>query len=211
MNANTSLEDNFSRMQEEFDSSNNRVKRDVDATFTSNLNDLVSSLKFFNGEYKLLNSGQLKNILENFVKVIVKIKSIHFAEYETKYQTELITLKQQMCVFFTKRLVKGDSLKRKLSSNIKDSLDNICDFNIMKLEEEINDCIYNFKIDFENKYINDEYSKDDFNKIIRSFKHSLMNDIRDFLVDSIGEKQDIVSRYSTNANTIVEHYRTIKR
>jgi len=207
MNAQDSLLGNFSSMHDEFNSSNNRTLRDVDRLFNNNLDDFLSSLIYFNEEYVIIDIrdlnkefAELKNNLEN-------VKTAHVSKFKKRFFKEEGVLKQSMCSFFKNKLLKGEECRRKMSRDIKKSLDKMCDFNIMGLEEEVDNVIYNFKVDFEMKYINNEYCKDDFNKIVRSFKHSLVGDIRDVLVSSVGEMQDIVSRYASKSYDIIDHYR----
>ena len=98
-----------------------------------------------------------------------------------------------------------------MSCYIKHSLDKMCDFNILSLEEEIENAFYDYKVDFEAKYISDEYCKDDFNKIIRTHRHCLMEEIRDKSIHTVGEMQEIVSRYAEKGYMIVDHYKVSKR
>lgn len=206
-----SLLDNFSNMQEEFNSSNNRTLRDVDKIFDKNIKDLLSSLQYFNDEYVVIDIRKLDKEFEELKNKLNSAKENHSEKYVKKFSKEKELLNHTMYNFFKDKLLKGSEIKRKMSADIKHSLDRICDFDIMSIDEEIDNIVYNFKVDFEMKYINNEYSKDDFNKIMRSFKHSLIGEIRDMLISSIGELQDIVSRYATKSYEIVDHYKKVKR
>lgn len=211
MNAHSNLLDNFSRMKEEFSSSNNRMNRDVSKIFENSLSDLTSSLEYFNDEYEILSVSKLNEICNEFEKKINEIKVAHESKYLKKFDKEVELLRLSMGNFFKNKLVKGDNSKKKMSCEVKNIVDKICDYDILSLEEEIDNFVYNFKIDFEMKYINNEYCKDDFNKILRSFEHCLVSDVRSEVVSSIGEKQDIVSRYALSAYNIVDHYRSAQR
>ena len=207
MNARDSLLGNFSSMHDEFSSSNNRTIRNVDGLFENNLNDFLSSLIYFNDEYVVVDIRELNTMFDGLKEELDNIKAAHVLKYNKKFVKEEMILEQVMCSFFENKLIKGEECKRKMSSDIKKSLDKMCDFDIMALEEEVDSTIYNFKVSFEMKYITNEYCKDDFNKIVRTFKHSLVGDIRDMLISSVGEMQDIVSRYATKSYDIVDHYR----
>lgn len=211
MNAENSLLDNFSRMKEEFSSSNNRMNRDINKLFENSLNDLESSLEYFNDEYEILSSAKLNEICNEFKKKINDIKVTHESKYLKRFNKEVELLRMSMGNFFKNKLIKGDNTKKKMSSEVKSIVDKICDYDVLGLEEDIDNFVYNFKVDFEMKYINNEYCKDDFNKVIRSFEHCLVSDVRNEVVSSIGEKQDIVSRYALSAYTIVDHYRSVQR
>ena len=138
-------------------------------------------------------------------------ETTHISKYIKVFNKEKELLKLEMCSFFKNKLVKGDNAKKKMSCSIKKSLDRMCDFNVMNLEENINSLVYDFKKNFEYNHINNEHCKDDFNKVVRTFKHSLVEEIRDLLVNSCGETQNIVSRYADKGYTIINHYRKIKR
>ena len=57
------------------------------------------------------------------------------------------------------------------------------------------------------RYISDEYCKDDFNKIVRSFEHSLFEKLREEIAHSVMEKQEVVSRHTSEGYEIVDSYR----
>lgn len=209
--AHNSLLENFTSMQEEFSSSNNREIRDVYRLFDNNLDDLLSSLKYFNNEYVVIDVRELDKLFNKLRDKLKEVWTAHVSMYTDNFDKVKDLLKQELCSFFKEKLAKGDSCKRKMSCYIKRSLDKMCDFNLVALEEELDNAIYNFKVDFEMKYLNDEYCKDDFNKIIRAFKHTLMLQIREETIRAVGDVQDIVSRYADKGYQIVDHYRTIKR
>lgn len=210
MNANDSLLNNFLSMREEFSSSNNRILRDIDRLFDVNLSDFLASLNYFNEEYVIIDIRDLDKEFSGLKESLENAKAAHVSKFKRCFDREEIILEQNMCGFFKNKLLKGDGCKRKMSCDIKKSLDKMCDFNVMGLEEEIDNIIYGFKVDFEMKYISNEYCKDDFNKIVRTFKHSLVNEIRDLVVNSVGEMQDIVSRYANKSYEIIDHYREMK-
>ena len=116
-------------------------------------------------------------------------------------------MKKVMCDFFDAKLAKGDCVKKKMSCEVKNIMDKICDFNFIGFEEELDVDIYNFKVDFEIHYITDEYCKDDFNKIIRSFEHSLFEKLREEITNSVKEKQEVISRHIAQGYEIVDSYR----
>lgn len=211
MNARDNLLDNFSNMKDEFSSSNNRIIRDVNNIFTSEYNDFSRSMKFFGDEYDDVNIEILKEQVGILTSCVNKIRVTHVNEHIKTFEKELGVLEKQMCNFFYGKLSKGKDCKKKLSAEIKHTFDKMCDVKIMELEENIRDAVYEFKVEFENKYINDEYSKDDFNKIVRSIEHSLVQRLRDKLIESISEKQEIVSRYASKAYEIIDRYNEKKR
>lgn len=211
MNAQSSLLDNFSRMKEEFSSCNNRMSRDISRLYENSLNDLMSSLEYFNDEYEILTRDKMKELHDKFKNSIEEIKVAHEDKYVKKFNKGIELLKISMSNFFHNKLIKDDCGKKKMSNKVKDIVDSICDYDVLGLEEDIDNLVYNFKVNFEMNYINNEYSKDDFNKIMRSFEHSLVSDIRNKVVTSIGEKQDIVSRYALTAYNVIDHYKDMKR
>lgn len=211
MNAQSSLLANFTSMQEEFSSSNNRALREVKRVFESNLDDLLSSLKYFNDEYVVVD---IRDLVKEFDVLKNRLKEIwnkHAANYTKKFEKEKNLLKQEMCSFFKEKYVKGQECKRKMSCYIKNSIDKMCDFNIFSLEEELDNAVYDFKVDFEMKHIDGEYCKDDFNKIMRTFKHTLICEIRDKAVSTVSYLQDIVSRYAEKGYQIIDHYKELDK
>lgn len=211
MNAHDSLLDNFSGMQDEFNSSNNRFNRAIDKVFKEEFKDLRESLDYFNGEYLVIDKRDLKEILDKLEKQINDTKVAHVLNCQRNFNREVNYLKQHMCNFFEQKLVKGDNQKRKISCEVKKVFDKMCDFNFIGLEEELDSDIYNFKVNFEMNYIRDEYCKDDFNKIIRSSQHSLLDKLRSRVADSVREKQEIFSQNVTKAYNIIDGYRKKKR
>lgn len=207
----TGLLNNFKSMQEEFISSNNRTIRGVEKLFDSNLDYFLSSLYSFNDEYVVIDIRELKDVFEKLKNELNEVKTAHTSKYLKKFNNEKELLNNRMCSFFKDKINKGSNCKRKISSDIKQSLDKMCDFDIMGLEEDVDNVVYNFKVAFENKYINNEYCKDDFNKIVRSFKHSMIEESRDLFVCSTGELQNIVSRCIDKSYNIVDHYKVMKR
>jgi len=207
MNAHSSLLDNFSSMHDEFSSSNNRMIRSINAIFDNEFKDLEDSLDYFNGEYLVIDKRELKVLIAEFKEKLLNDKVAHIKNYQKSFSKEVELLKFTMCNFFEKKLVKGDNSKKKMSSEIKKIVDKMCDLNILGFEEELDEDVYNFKINFESKYIRDEYCKDDFNKVIRSFEHSLFEELRGLVLNSLTEKQEIVSRHARDAYDIIDGYR----
>ena len=207
MNAHNSLLDNFSSMHDEFSSSNNRMIRSINTIFDNEFKDLEESLDYFNGEYLIIDKRELKVLIEGFKERLLKNKVAHIQNYQKLFTKEVELLKITMCNFFEKKLVKGDNSKKKMSVEIKKIVDKMCDLNILGFEEELDEVVYQFKVDFECKYVRDEYCKDDFNKVIRSFEHSLFEELRGLVLNSLTEKQEIVSRHARDAYDIIEGYR----
>ena len=206
-----SLLDHFSEMIDEFVSGNNRIMREIDEVFKCELNDLSSSLKIFNDEYNLFKDAELKEEIKYISEKIMNLKATHSAKYNERFNRELDSLKKQMCSFFNDKLISKQECKKKLSNEIKGTVDKLCDFGMLSFDEDIGDEMYNFKVRLESSSVNSEYSKDDLNKLIRSSKHCLQQKLRDHMLNSINEKQEIVSRYASKAYEIVDHYKIMKR
>lgn len=211
MNAHDSLLDNFASMHEEFNSSNNRLMRAIDEIFESELKDLEESLDYFNCEYLVVDKRKLVVIIGKFKETLKNEKVAHVLKYQKVFDKEVEVLKQSMCNFFEKKLAKGDNAKKKMSSSVKDVVDRMCDFNFIGFEELIDTEVYNFKVDFEMNHIRDEYCKDDFNKIIRTFEHSLFENLRSKIAVSVIDKQEIVSRHTMKGYEILDSFKKPKR
>ena len=87
----------------------------------------------------------------------------------------------------------------------------MCDFNFIGMEEDLDTEIYNFKVNFEMEYVRDEYSKEDFNKIIRSFEHCLVDNLRSVIASLVTEKQEIFSRNVGTAYQIIDGFKKKSR
>ena len=211
MDAHDSLLDNFSSMQEEFNSSNNRALRDVDDVFENEFKDLEDSLDYFNCEYLVLDKRKLKEVVKEFEESLIFLKKEHEEKYKRNFKKEEDSLKQALCNFFDVKLSKGDSTKKTICGEVKKIFDKMCDFNFIGLEEVLDTEIYNFKVKFESSNVRDEYCKDDFNKIIRSFEHSLLDNLRSKTAYSVVEKQEIFSRHIFKAYEILDCYKPSKR
>lgn len=211
MNAQNSLLDNFSNMHEEFNSSNNLMTRGFDEIFGMAISDFKDSLDYFNGEYLVLDKRILNTLIDGLKKNLLDSKIAHVLKYLDNFNKEVIILKQAMCNFFILKLAKGDNTKKKMSSGVKKIIDRMCDFNFIEFEEKIRGIIYQFKITFENGYIRDEYCKDDFNKITRAMEHSLIDDLRSKVAESIIAIQEIISRYTTKGYEIIDAFKVLKR
>jgi hypothetical protein len=211
MNAHNSLLEHFSCMHDEFNSSNNRMKRAIDEIFEKEIQSLRDSLDYFNYEYLVVDKRKLDIIIDELEKNLKNDKIAHVSIYESSFNREAASLKQSMCSFFELKLTKGDNVKKKMSAGVKKIFDRMCDFNFLGFEEKLDNIIYNFKVDFEMKYIKDEYCKDDFNKIIRSFEHSLLESLRSVVANSGLDKQEIVSRHTMKGYEILDAYRKSKR
>jgi len=211
MNAHDSLLDNFSNMHDELNSSNNRMSRMIVEIFYNEIKDLESSLDYFNGEYLLVDKRNLRLLVDKFRKHLIEIEFAHFERYKKNFSKEVDFLRPTMCNFFDKKMNKDGCDKKKMSSGIKKVVGKMCDFNFIGFEEELNNPIYDFKVNFEINFIRDENCKDDFNKIIRSFEHSLLDKLRSEIAYSAAEKQEIVSRYAAKGNEIVRAFKTKKR
>lgn len=207
MNAHNSLLDNFSSMQEEFNSSNNRMTRDIGYIFASELKDLAESLNYFNGEYLVIDKRKLMEKMKMLETNIISWKIAHVAKFQQNFEKEVEFLKQIMCNFFEKKIIKGDCIKRKMNGEIKRVIDRICDFNMFCFEDGLKEKIYNFKSDFEREYINDEYCDDDFRRIIKSFEHSLLEKLRSRVANAMLDKQEIVSRHVSKGYEIIDMFK----
>lgn len=207
MNAHDSLLDNFSSMQEELNSSNNRMLRSVNNIFDSEFKDLEESLDYFNSEYVVIDKRELKAPVDELKEKVKEDKLEHIVKFQKVFDKEVESLRKAMCSFFDLKLGKGDNAKKRMSCEVKNIMDKLCDFNFIGFEEELDIDIYNFKVNFEMNFINDEYCKDDFNKIIRSFEHSLFEKLREALACSVMEKQEVVSRHTAEGYLIVDSYR----
>ena len=211
MKAHDGLLDIFSNMKDEFISSNNRIMREIDEVFECELKDLSFSLKIFNDEYELFSKSELNEEIKNISKKIINLKITHASKYKEKFNRELDLLEKQMCNFFNNKIIKGEECKKKLSNEIKDIVDKICDFGMLSFDEDIADEMYNIRVRLESNYINSEYSKDDLNKLIRSSEHCLQQKLRDHISNSINGKQELVSRYAFKAYDIIDDYRDMSR
>lgn len=211
MNAQNSLLDNFSNMHDEFNSSNNLMTRGLDEIFVTSVSDLRDSLDYFNGEYLVLDKRILNTLMDGLKKNLLDSKIAHVLKYIDNFSKEANILRQTMCNFFILKLAKGDNTKKKMSSGVKKIIDRMCDFNFIEFEERIRGIIYQFKIAFENEYVRDEYCKDDFNKIVRSMEHSLIDDLRSKVAESIIAIQEIISRYTTRGYEIIDAFKALKR
>ena len=76
MNAQVSLQENFSSMHDEFSSSNNRMKRAIDEIFASEFKDLEDSLDYFNCEYLVVDKRKLTVIINEFKQKMMNDKYI---------------------------------------------------------------------------------------------------------------------------------------
>ena len=211
MNAHNSLLDNFSSMQAEFNSSNNRALRAIASIFAEDLTDLENSLDYFNGEYLVIDKRNLMTMLNGFKQSLSNCNDAHDTRCKLNFNRESEHLKQSLCNFFEKKLSKGDNSKKTICGEVKNIFDTMCDYNFIGLEELLDSEIYNFKVKFETNYINDEYCKDDFNKILRSFEHSLFDRLRSKFASSVVEKQEIFSRHTLKAYEILDLYKNDKR
>lgn len=211
MNAHESLLDNFSGMQDEFNSSNNRSERAFAEIFIREGHDLEESLTYFNCEYLAVDKRKLIKLVKGLEERLNETEVAHMTKYQTNFEKKSGVLKQCMCNFFDLKVCKGDNVKKKISCEVKKVFDNMCDFNFIGLEEDLNTEIYNFKVNFENEYVRDEYCKDDFNKIISSFEHSLIENLRSQAAESLKDKQEIFSRSVSNAYKIIDGFRNKKR
>jgi Zn-finger nucleic acid-binding protein len=193
-------------MHDELNSSNNRMNRSSITIFSSESKDLAESMDYFNGEYVVLDKRELDKILSKFKEGLAKDYAYHFIQYQEKFKRQADNLERAMLLYFEEKLNKGDNHKKTMSSQIKKIVDTMCDFNFIGFEEILKDDIYNFKVGFEIDNMKDEYSIDDFNKIIRSFEHTLLEHLRFEIAASINEKQEIVSRYASKAYEVIEQY-----
>ena len=116
MNAHESLLDNFSGMQDEFNSSNNRGTRAIDFIFINNFRDLEESLDYFNAEYLVVDKRELEELLKKFKEQLEKIKVAHVSKYQTCHEKSSNILKQSLCNFFDLKLSKGDNIKKKITN-----------------------------------------------------------------------------------------------
>ena len=211
MKAHDSLLDNFSGMQDEFNSSNNRSFRAVDSIFEREIKDLKESLDYFNAEYLVIDKRNLEQLLKDFETKLNEIKVAHVTKYQTCHEKSSNVLKQSLCNFFDLKLAKGDNVKKKISCEVKKIFDSMCDFNFIGMEEDLDTEIYNFKVNFEMEYVRDEYSKEDFNKIIRSFEHCLVDNLRSVIASLVIEKQEIFSRNVGKAYQIIDGFKKKNR
>jgi hypothetical protein len=207
MKAPSILLDYFSGMKQEFISNNNRVLRNVDVLVNENIKHIHECLCVLNRDYELMGNKVLNMEIEKFSESIKNLKVIHVSRYLKKYSKELEILESSMSNFFNNKVILSGETRRRLPNDIKKSFNRLCEFDILQLEEDFDNLVYDFKSNFENKYISSDYSKDDFNKVVRTFKHDLLEQVRSEIIDSIAMNQDILSRYISRAYDIVENYR----
>ena len=211
MNAHNSLLDIFSSMQEEFNSSNNRMVRDIGDIFSNELKDLEESLDYFNCEYLVIDKRKLVEIMNALQQKMEEIEVAHVSRFQVKFDKELEMLKQMMCNFFESKLEKGECMKKKVNCEIKKVVDRLCDFDVLGLEGELNNLIYDFKSGFERAYVRDEYCDDDFNRIVKSFAHELVDDLRSRAAQGMLDKQEIVGRHISKGYEVLELYNKPQR
>lgn len=206
MNAHNSLLDNFSSMQEEFNSSNNRMVRDIGDIFSNELKDLEESLDYFNCEYLVIDKRILIEKMNELKHKLEAVEVAHVSRFQVKFDKELDMLKQMMCNFFELKLEKGECMKKKVNCEIKKVVDRLCDFDVLGLEGEVNNLIYDFKAGFERDYIRDEYCDDDFNRIVKSFAHEMIDELRSRAAQGMLDKQEIVGRHIAKGYEILDVY-----
>ncbi len=209
MNARVSLLDNFSSMQDEFNSSNNRNNRDIDSVFKKNFGILRDNLEYFNDEYEVLSKEGIMEDFDYLKERILEVKKKHFTINDKEFFKEMEFFKISMCSFFEEKIKNMDNTR--IRHSVRKLINKWCEYDIFSLEEDLADCIYNYRVNFEMAHIDNEYCKEDFNKVLKSFEHDLINDLRSGMFSFMAERQEIVSRYINKAYDIVSDYRRIGR
>jgi hypothetical protein len=153
----------------------------------------------------------LVEILAALKQKMEEIEVAHVSRFQVKFDKELEMLKQMMCNFFESKLEKGECMKKKVNCEIKKSVDRLCDFDVLLLEGELNNLIYDFKSGFERAFVRDEYCDDDFNRIVKSFAHELVDDLRSRAAQGMLDKQEIVGRHISKGYEILELYNKPQR
>ncbi len=209
--AQSSLQQRFTAMQEEFISSNNCTIRELEQLLNNHMEDMHASLKYFNEEHVVVDLRILNQLFKVYKGSLENINNLHNTMYKEAFCKELDRLKLSMCKFFKVKLEKGDNTRRKFSSDIKSSIDSMCDYNFLELIEKIKKTDYDFKVAFEREYIRDEYCKEDFNKIIKSFEHLYFEQLSGVLGKSVSDMMGIIERYENIGYEVINHYRKMQR
>ena len=170
------LEATFIDMSSEFYVNHRKICREITRVFNDEIMHFKQLLLAFNDEYGCLESDQIDAQVQKVKEIFNNSKVMLVEDYEVKFSRNVEELTRSMYDFFVKKL--NNKSPKNPSKEINERLKDMCKFDCFLIEDKIEDDLIDFAGEFGYRYINSEDAHEDFNRIIRSLKYSLMCDLK---------------------------------
>jgi flagellin-specific chaperone FliS len=190
-----SLQNAFIDMSSEFYVNHRKICREITTIFNDEIVHFKQLLLAFNDEHACLQPEQIDGVVQKVKEIFNNSRVILVEDYEVKFSENVEELTRSMYDFFVKKL--NNKNPKNPSREINERLKEMCKFDCFLIEDRIEDDLIDFAGDFGYRYINSEAAHEDFNRIIRSVKYSLICDLKKAIASSIDDKENITSRYNT--------------
>ena len=100
-----------------------------------------------------------------------------------------------------------DAQSKMPTEKLNKYLNEICRFDFFLIEDKIENDIMDFKDNFDYRYINNDDARVDFDHLMKNVEHTLICNLKRVIGNAVDDKQDIVSRYNTQAKEIIKNNR----
>lgn len=189
------LETAFIDMSSEFYVNHRKICRDITSVFNNEIMHFKQLLLAFNDEYGCLEPEQVDAQVQKVKEIFNNSRVMLVEDYEVKFSRNVEELTRAMYDFFVKKL--NNKSPKNPSREINERLKDMCKFDCFLIEDKLEDDLIDFAGEFGYRYINCEEAHEDFNRVIRSVKYSLICDLKKAIATSIDDKENITSRYNT--------------
>ena len=189
------LKNTFIDMNSEFYVNHRKICREITSVFNNEIMHFKQLLLAFNDEHKCLEADQVDSVVQKVKEIFNNSKVMLVEDYDIRFVRNVDDLTRSMYDFFVKKL--NNKNVKNPSREINEKLKDMCKFDCFLIEDKLEDTLIDFAGDFGYRYINSEDAHEDFNRIIRSIKYSLMCDLKKAIASSIDDKENITSRYNT--------------
>jgi flagellin-specific chaperone FliS len=189
------LKNTFIDMNSEFYVNHRKICREITSVFNNEIMHFKQLLLAFNDEHNCLEADQIDSVVQKVKEIFNNSKVMLVEDYDIRFVRNVDDLTRSMYDFFVKKLNNKNA--KNPSREINEKLKDMCKFDCFLIEDKLEDTLIDFAGDFGYRYINSEDAHEDFNRIIRSIKYSLMCDLKKAIASSIDDKENITSRYNT--------------
>ena len=204
MEARELLDSNFTDMEKELVVSNNQTCRDIAHVFNDEVEHFNTLLLSFKDYYGSITREEIDVVTEDLKEKFKKVEVMLVDDYQERFEKNRYLLSTLMHDFYLKDL---DAQSKMPTEKLNKYLNEICRFDFFLIEDKIENDIMDFKDNFDYRYINNDDARVDFDHLMKNVEHTLICNLKRVIGNAVDDKQDIVSRYNTQAKEIIKNNR----
>lgn len=197
------LKDNALNMKMEYQVSNRKINRSIDAIFESELEHFKQLFISFNSAYNCVSYTQVNDIFKQVENIFDDSKVLLVDKYKAKFNKNVDGLVSTMYDFFIRKSVTPNI--KPPHKELDKYLMELCKFECFLFENKLEDDLIDFTDDFVYRYINSEEQRKDFIHLMKNINHSLVCEMKKAISNSIEDKQEIALRYNRLNKELLSH------